>query len=370
MKKILINFLILLSFFILKSCTYSLNIDTKLFVSGIGIDMNDEGDFYLSFSYPDISEFSPQSSKIKSSGSISGFGKTFYGAIEDIILKTNKTVDLEHMKVVTISNKILLDDIKLKEILDYLSHNSQISRRVYVCIGDGNIKDFMDFKIESGDDTQFFISELLEYNSKENSINLITLNNLLSRFLENKTIILPILKLNDEKTEMSILESCVLYNYKLVENVNLKDTMMLNFLRGDSFKILSNVSYGGRNLDFEAQNITKKIKILNYDNIDVVLNFNLKTKVKNCLNVEHNVDENFINDVKLTLNEDVYKNCINLIDKFYRNEIDILNLENYIYKFKSEIWENKIFNKETWMNDLSIKININNNITNFGNILF
>lgn len=370
MKKILFNIYVILMFMILKSCTYSLNIDTKLFVSGIGIDINDEGDFYLSFSYPDISEFSPQSSKIKSSGSISGYGKTFYDAVENIILKTNKTVDLEHMKVITISNKILLDSEKLKKILDYLSHNPQISRRVYICVGDGNVDDFMNFKIESGEDTQFFISELLEYNSKENGINLITLNNLLSGFLENKTLIVPVLELNDEKTEMNISKSCILHNYKLVENINLEDTMLLNFLRGDSFKILSDVDYNGGKLDFEGQNITRKIKILDYGDINFVLNFDLKTKVKNCLSVDHNMDDNFIGDIKIVLNEDIHTNCINLIDKFYRNGIDILNFENYIYKFKTNIWRNNICNQEMWMNKLKVRININNNITNFGNILF
>lgn len=370
MKKVLFSFFVFLIFILLKSCTYSLNIDTKLFASGIGIDINDEGDFYVSLSYPDISEFSPESSKIKSSGSISGFGKTFYEAVEDIIFKSNKTIDLEHIKVVTISNKILSNSDNLKKILDYLSHNPQISRRVYVCVGDGDVDDFMNFKIESGEDTQFFISELLEYNSKENGTNLMTLNEMLSGFLQNKTLILPILKLNEEKTQMNISKSCILYNYKLIENINLEETMLLNFLRGDSLKISNDFIYNGFNLDFECQNITKKVKILDYGNVNVVLNFNLKTKIKNCLSAEHNVDDNFVDGIKNVLNKDININCMNLVDRFYKNGIDILNLENHIYKFKTNLWKDKIHNKEMWMDKLGVKININNHITNFGNVLF
>ena len=371
MKKILHNLVIILVIVLLKSCTYSLNIDTKLFVSGIGVDVNDEGDFSLSFSYPDISEFSPESSKIKGDGSVCGFGKTFYEAVEDIVSKTHKTVDLEHVKVVTISSKVLNNHNNFERLLDYLSHNSQISRRVYVCASDGEAHDFINFKTKSGEHSQVFISELIEHNSKENGINLVTLNNLLDYFSQNKSILLPVLKLNNDKSTMYISGSYVFDNYKLVEEINLKDTMIINFLRGDSFKILNDFKYQDNNIDFEAQNIDRKIKISDYGNVSVALNFNLKTKIKNCLDSQHRrINSSFINDIKNILDKDIYNNCVNLVDRFYKNGIDILNFENHIYKFNTNIWRNNINEKQEWMNKLEVRINIDNNIVNIGNISF
>ena len=44
MKKLMFVFWGIFICVIMKSCTYSQSIDTRLFVSGIGVDINDDGD--------------------------------------------------------------------------------------------------------------------------------------------------------------------------------------------------------------------------------------------------------------------------------------------------------------------------------------
>lgn len=369
MRKFLLTLLGILTIFMFKSCTYSLSIDTKLFVSSISVDVDDSGNFSINFSYPDISEFSPESSKIKGGGSVSGFGKTFYEAVGDIISKTQRTVDLEHVKVIILSSKIAKDEKNLKKFLDFLSHEPQISRRVYVCVGDGNGSDYVTFKPKSGEDSQVFISDLIEHNNKENGVKSITLNDLFDYFSQNKVVLVPLLKLNEDKTSMKISGSYILDDYKFVEELNLKDSMIINFLRGESFKILNEIPYKDGNIDFEAQNINRKIKIL--DSGSVILNFDLKTIIKNCLDINHdNLNNDFLNEIKNYLDQNIYNSSINLVNRFYKDEMDILNFENYIYKFKNSIWKTKIKDKGEWMKQLEVKINIQNNITNIGNISF
>lgn len=367
MKKVIFNLILLFIFLSLTSCSYSLNIDTKLFVSGIGIDVNDDGDFYLSFAYPDISEFSPESAKIKSAGSVYGFGKTFYEGVEDIISKSSKSIDFEHIKVLTLSSKIFNDHRKFKEIIDCLSINPQISRRIYVCIGDGNARDYVDFKNNSEEDSQIFIRELLEYNFKENGIKTVTLNDLVDSFSQNKTILIPVLKLNDDKNIMKMNGSYVFYNYKFLEDLNLNDSSIINFLRGESLRFANRFNYNGDSLDFECQNIKKKAEFLNYEN--VILNFDFKTKIKTTPSNE-NMNEGFVMEAKNILDNDIHRNCLNLVNRFYKDGVDILNFENHFYKFKLKEWRDNIKGNSFWMSRIYIDIKINNNIVNIGNISF
>lgn len=369
MKKIVYLSIFIFMLCSLSSCNYAESIDTKLFVSGVGVDINDDGDYYLCFSYPDISEFSPESSKIKGAGSISGFGRTFYGAVRDIVSKSNKTVDLEHVKVIVASSKISKDEKSFEKFLDYLSHNPQISRRVYVCIGDGDAKDFIGFKPKSGEDAQVFISELIEHNNHENGIKSTTLNDILDSFSQDKNILIPLLKLNEDKSAMFMGGSYIMDRYKFIKDLDMKDSMRINFLRGDNVKIVDEIKYRNSNLDYEVENTNRRIYDTTPRNINIY--FGLKTVVKNCIDNEHDyVYENFITDVKNHLNNDIHIKCTNLVNSLYREGIDILNFGDYFYKFKPWDFKDYRVNDKEWIENVLINITIDNSITNIGNISF
>ena len=369
MNKIFLSSILVLVILFLSSCSYISNIDNKLFVSAIGIDLNDDGDFSLTLSYPDISEFSPESSKIKEGGSVSGFGRTFYEAIKDSITRTNKFVDLEHVKVIVFSSNIISNKENFENVLDYLSHNYEINRRVYLCVGDGKANDFMNFKSKTSEHSQVFISELLDRNSKDNGINIMTLNKIIDYFYKNKSVLLPVIELNEDKTEMNIFGSYVLDNFNNIEKINMKESMFINFLRGDNKKISNYVSYNYGNVDFESTKINRDVKIFDYGNVNVNLDIDIKTTIKNCMDLEHDfININFIKELKFILDKNMYNDCINLVNRFYKMGIDILNFEDYIYRFNFDTWDFKIKENKNWMDTLQVNINIFNDIVNIGNI--
>ncbi len=368
MKRIIYSLFMILFLFSLKSCKYAESIDNKLFVSGIGIDINEDGDYSLSFSHPDISEFSPESSKIKGSDSISGFGKTFYGAVRDVVSKSNKIVDFEHVKVIVLSSNVSKDSYNLEKLLDYLSHEPSISRRVYLCVGDGDAKDFIGFKVKSGEDSQVFIRELLEHNYEENGIKTITLNDVLDSFSQNKNILIPVLKLNEDKNAISMGGSYVLDKYNFIKEVSMKDSMIINFLRGDNSRITDDISFKNTSIDYEIQNVNRKIYNTNPRNINIC--FTLKTLIRNCIDNDHDENDDFIKEVKNKLNNDIHVKCTNLVNGFYKEGIDILNFRDYFYKFKTKDFKKYEVPNGSWINTVLINIVIENSITNTGNISF
>lgn len=368
MKRLMFVFGCIIICFVMKSCTYSQSIDTRLFVSGIGVDINDDGDYSLYLSYPDISEFSPESSKIKGAGSINGFGKTFYEAMYDIVSKTKKNIDLDHVKIAVISSKLARNRNSFCEVLDYLSHNPKISRRIFICIGDGDSKDFINFKSKSGEDSQIFIRELIEYNSKKNGIKYVTLSNMLDYFSQNKNILIPVLKLNDDKSVMSIKGSYILDNEKYIDELDLKNTRVINLLRGDNDKIIYSIPFGSRYIDYESESVKRRMKIINHKNMDLELNLN--TTIKNCLDPNHTFSYKLMDDLNNNLDNIIKIDCMNLLNRFYKNGVDILNLEDYFYKFSPKIWRSNIRGNPNWVEGFSINLNIINNITNTENIAF
>ena len=97
----------------------------------------------------------------------------------------------------------------------------------------------------------------------------------------------------------------------------------------------------------------------------------MKTIVKNCINPNsHNLNESFINNIKMFIDEDVKLKSMNLLEDFYKNEIDILNVYDHVYKFKNKFWSNYLNSGNSWMEELKVHIKIDNNITNVGNISF
>ncbi len=371
MIKILLNAIIFLILFSCKSCNNSLNIDNKLFVSGICVDVNEEEDFIVSLVYPDISEFSLESSKIKGEGHIQGFGKTFYEALDDVITKLNKSIDLDHVKIVISSSKVVHNEKIFEIFLDYLSHNSQLSRRIYFSVFDGEMNDLINFKPSSGEHIQVFLSELIENNGKENGAKLLTLNDLFKNFSQDRTVLAPVLKLSDDKKSIRLDGSYILHNCKFLRPLNTNETMFVNFIRGEGDKLSGNIKINDENLDFQCSEINRKMKVSENGNLSVDLRFHTKTVIKNCLKLDHfNINSDFINKAKITLDEHIKHKSINLIDDFYKSGIDILNIYNHVYKFKNNFWENSLKHDKNWMEKLKINFNINNNIINIGNISF
>lgn len=371
MIKILFKAIIFLILFSCKSCNNSLNIDNKLFVSGVFVDINEEEDFIVSLVYPDISEFSLESSKIKGEGNIQGFGKTFYEALDDIISKLNKSIDLDHVKLIVSSSKVVHNEKILEMFLDYLSHNSQLSRRVYFSVFDGEINDLIKFKPSSGEHIQVFISELLEHNGEENGIKSVTLNDIFKNFSQDKTLLVPVIKLSDDKKSIRLEGSYLLQNCKFLRSLNINDTMFVNFIRGEGDKISGQIKVHDGNLDFQCSEINRKMKVSENGSLNVDLKFCTKTEIKNCLKLNHiNLNPEFINKAKIILDEDIKLKSINLLNDFYKSGIDILNVYNHVYKFKNKFWNNSLKEDNSWMEKLKINFNINNNITNIGNITF
>ncbi|MCI6277462.1 MAG: Ger(x)C family spore germination protein [Clostridium sp.] len=360
-RRLIMSILIVLLPLLFSGCWDKYEIERKIFVSTIGIDVGEDIDkeqkiknenkenqygdknikkLKVTYGFPDISHFSPSQAVIDKDGTITVSTYSMQGAFAEANNKSSRTVYLGHARLILISKEIFKYPDTFREVVDYIRRQPNLNRKIYIVLTDGAVEQFMNAQFDIDKHIQTYISGILENNQGSESAVEISLNDFLTSVGEKNNAVLPILKMDRDNKEIKLSGIGVMDNYEFKGQLNDAETTTVEVLRGKAKKVVKVVNIDGHPYDYEIDRVKRKIEV-NENNGEVEINIRLKLSgaIKEGYK-ERPLTLEEIKDLESIFNKTISEECIKVMKSIQQNiGIDIVGIDDYIRKFKPSIWE-------------------------------
>lgn len=388
-KKVILSIIILCISMNLVGCWDKVEIDRKLFVSTIAVDVDKDVDKYedikdknineiipseelkkikVAYAFPDLSEFSSQKGVIKGDESLDVSTYSMDAAITQASMKSGRYIYLDHTRLLILSRDILEYEQTFKEIMDYIQRQPKINRKMYIIMSDGSPKEFVKGKIPIDKHIQVYINGVLENADKSSATIPITLNELLIMMSSRNIGIMPIMTLNEGTNEVTLSGTAVLKDNKLKGKLNETQTIDLEILRGYGKGVKTVLYYKGHPIDYEISGIVKNIKIKYDDKLNVKIKLDIEGKANSAyLGENQYLEGDKVVEIEELFNKKLSEECGQLCEILKKDfNTDLIGISERTEKFKPSIW-NKI--KDNWdevFKESKIDVEVDTHIRSLG----
>lgn len=370
---------VLLVCLMLTGCWDAVDIDRRVFVSTIGIDpakdidkdkemqeAKDEDIFAqknikkinVSYAFPDVSDFSPNKPIIKGDNVFSVETYSMEGAFMEATGKSSRDIYIEHARLIMLNRDILKHPNTVKEVMDYLQRQAKINRRAYVVMTEDPAEEFVKFKAPIDKHIQTYITGIME-NARRNGFVLpITLTEFLSQLDENGNAIIPVLKLEKNKSEITLAGTGIIKDYEFKGKLDPTETQDLEILRGKIKSGVKVVYNEGHPIDFEINGITRKIKAKREENKLIFdIDINLEGRLAGAYVGKNQSSKDNIENLQNKFNKSIAQELDKTVQYLQAEpKVDPIGLNNYLQKFKPDIWKEV---KDNWEEEFcNAKINV------------
>lgn len=381
--------LILVITVLFSGCWDKVEIDRRVFVSTIGVDVGKDIDkerelkktkeseifaeqsikkLNVTYAFPDISDFSPSKGRLQGDNTFLAQTYSMEGAMSEITAKSSRNVYLEHTRLLMLSRDLIQYPNTLKEVVDYVQRHPKLSRRMYVITTEGPPEEFIKIKPEIDKHIEAYITGLMENSNRNSSILPVTLNEFLKLLSENGNALIPSVKLDRSKKEIILTGVAVIKDYELKGYINSSETGDLEILRGNLKGGAKAIFEEGHPIDYEIDGINRKIKVDKQEN---KLNFTIKVELEGRLKGT-SVDMTVFGGDELTklekkFDKSIALECEKLIQYTQKElKVDPIGLREYIKKFHPSIWREVKDNWEASYADANIKVDVKTSIRRIG----
>lgn len=354
---------------LLSGCWDKIEIDRRVFVSVIGIDLGkDSGNekeakkvspeepfqeriqqkkLSLTYGYPDISELGPGKSGTAKDQFISVDASSMEDGILQATSRSSRSIHIGQTKLILIGSGVLEKPETFKEIVDYIERHPNLNKMMNVVVAEGKAEDFIKFKPPMEKNIEYYLSGLMESSKRNATILPVTVNEMLVLLSQNGNAIIPKVSIDKEKNELTLSGIAVIKNYAIKGYLTPVEVANLEIMRG-KLKGGKRVIYReGHPVSINVEDIDRDISLTGDKN---KLKFNIDIRLEGQLREYYKGANVFSKQTLESLETDFSKSIAeecNVIAKMLQREfaVDPIGLREYVEQFKPSVW-NEI--KDKW----------------------
>lgn len=368
MKKKIIFLLIIISIFSLTGCSYK-EINNLALVSAVGIDYEDNK-YKVSAQVMDLQKESNDTTK-ESAVLYEGEGKTLLDAFKNINLQYPNTLYLGHLELLILGPGVIENG--LNDIFDFFLREPQTRTDCLLIVSTENkAKEIVDPKIENKNGT-FPSKDLITTIENSEKINGYVTAQTLEDFIldyyhEGKDQVATNITVSNEETDIKteLTTLAVFDKNKYKGTLTKEESLAYNIIKNDYVRGNLDVIFKEEITNVSLKPSSKiKVKIENNKVIfDIIVKANATITETNS-KMNFTTSKDFDELTKLS-NENLTKKIEDLISFSKENNIDILGLNNEIYKHYYKEYEN--YKDKNIYEIAKINVKVDVHIYKYGNI--
>lgn len=357
-RKVLL--ILILSTIFLSGCWDMVEINQRLFVSSIGIDLNKESGmnkYIVTYVYPNISAIGKNASEKTKKFVVSTPCSSVFQAGKEFSTKVEFPFYYKHLKVLVIGEDLAKEDKLLRQAIDGLNRDTKINKKVQVLVAEGKAKDILMEKPTTERVTDGTIYNILKDNKSASRFTPQTLTEVIKDSDFCCVTLAPRIMKKDK--EFQISGGAILKNYKFIGWIGEKENRALALMRNKVKIELIDIPYKDTIISYTVTNADSNKEVLIDDEINVDLNVQLEGYLQEYIIEKGNsvYNQKVLKDMEKAIEKGVKKEIEDTIDLLQNKyNADLIGVGEHLSKFNSKEWH-KI--KKDWVNIFpDVKFNV------------
>jgi spore germination protein len=348
---------------LLSGCWDKIEIDRKIFVSIIGIDLGkDSGNdkevkdikpdepfqervqqkkLNLTYGFPDISELEPGKGGTAKDQFINVDASSMEDGLIQATSRSSRSIHIGQTKLIILSSSVLEQPETFKEILDYIERHPNLNKMMNVVVAEGKAEEYVKYKPPMEKNIEYYLTGLMESSKRNATILPVTVSEMLVLLGQNGNTIIPKISIEKGKNEITLSGMAVVKNFALKGYLTPVEVADLEIMRG-KVKGGSRIIYKDSHpIDINIEDIDRKVRVGGDKN---KLKFNIDIRLEGQLR-EYYIDKVVFAKEELSALEKDFSKSIseecNVIAKMLQTEfaVDPLGLREYLEQRKPALWK-------------------------------
>lgn len=384
-NKILTLILVLIVAMLLTGCWDRVEIDRRVFVSTIGIDVGDDveskaglnKDFdinqykdlnivKISYAFPDLRKMDT------GTGTAEGVSLTVQGySPTDAYFKatgiSSRSLNFGHTKLLIISNEIFNYPELEKEVMDYIEREPNLNRSIIIAVVEGKTEDYINAKLIMEDRLDSYITNLLGNGSTKSSLAPLTLTKYIDMVRSKAVSMLPVFKLENE-TEIALSSVAVIEDNEIKAYLSMGEMENIQILRSYIGTSRKAVMSEGHPVDYYIETVNTKLDI-NYIDDKLYLNYHVFTEgdITGYYTGAKEIQSEDIKEFEEQLNNTMEEELLEVANKTKNvMKLDVLAIEDKLKKYHPIIWRKIEGDWENKFENAEISVDVKNQIRTVG----
>lgn len=380
-KKMIIITMIIFSL-ALMGCWDKVEINERAFVTAVGVDTTPDDDtsegeidieggdrYTVTYVFPNIAALGKQG-KGEPKFVISSKGMSPYETTRLVRTRLHQGLYFSHMKVLIIGEDVAKNSDMLKEILDSVERNNTISRKINVMVTKGTAKEILNVESQYELDIGLYLSNIFEASTQTARFNPLTLGELLVDLHIEEDALMP--RVSPGEKDLKVAGSGVIKNYKLIGWLGEVENRSVMFLLG---RIKSDVVVVAPFKDkiiipYEiTESKTKKTAQIEEGRLKVSFMIEMEGDLNQYImdSPEDVLDDKVLKEVENSVEKYLKTKILETVEKLQKEfKVDLIGVNEYLSKFKPDIWAEVEGDWETLFPDIEIEIQVDAKIRRIG----
>lgn len=375
---------------LLSGCWDKVEIDRKIFISVIAIDLGkDAGQdkevkklkpddpfqeraqqrkLNITYGFPDISELGPGKSGTAKNQFISVEASSMDDGINQATSRSSRDIDIGQTKLIMFSSAVLEQPDIFKEVIDYLERDPNLNKMMQVIAVEGKAEDYIKYKPPMEKNVEAYLTGLMESSKKTATILPVTLNELMVLLDQNGNGIVPRVSTDKEKHEVMLSGLAVIKDYKLKGYLTPVEVSDLELMRGKLRSGRRVIYKDTHPVDISIDDMSREISVGGDKN---KLKFNIDIKLEGQIKEYYKggiiFSKQELNSLEEDFNKSISQQC-NIIAKMLQREftVDPIGFREYLQKYKPGLWKEVKDKWEESYKNADINVTVDSKIRRIG----
>ena len=363
MKKRILVLIIITSLILITGCWDMVEINQRLYPYSVGIDLNhgEGGDYIVTISYININGIGKNATQEERVFIVSTPASSIYEASKILTTEVPYPFYFKHLRVLILGSDLAQDEHHVKQIIDGLSRDFQINKKLKIAMADGEAKAILEsvpksLKQEEIEGTLFALLQDTGHTARYTSK---TLTDLIQG-MDQGEVIVPRIKVDGQ--DIKVYGGCIVKNYKAIGYLNELESRAISFIKDEVKMELIDAPYNGSTISFEVTGQDVKRKLIRLGEylvmkIDIEVEGNIQEYILMDSSTTHGQGtlQSMEKAIKVELEKQIL-NVLELLQKKYR--ADPIGVGEYISKFHPKIWKEIQDDWEEIFCEMDIEISI------------
>lgn len=151
---------------LLGGCSRAVQIEDRNYVMCLGIDLKDNGDYCVSYGFPDLKALTGDGDNIHYPP-VTVTGADLDAAADAYARQANKRLDFGQLQMIVFGRNVIENPAAMAQVLDYIKNHQEFTRTVLVCMADDTAADIVNLDEDVNGSIGIYLRQMFENNSSQ-----------------------------------------------------------------------------------------------------------------------------------------------------------------------------------------------------------